>query len=136
MEKRKPRKKLAKQKEYQNKLEPFDFSKIGTTEDPCFGKHYDAKAPECTRCGDSELCIIALSQNAHVQRDKLEQKNTFKDIENDLEPEKDAVVIIPKLIKRYVAKGYMFKKCFRLVQKKFPDAEEAFVKRIYKNHKS
>jgi hypothetical protein len=133
MEKRKPRKKLAKEKEFKNPLKPFDFSKIGTENDPCFGKHYDVKTPECQACGDSELCLVAMSQNLAVKRKNLEGKSTFKDIEQDIEPTKDEIVQVPKLVNRYIKKEYTLKKTLRLILKKYPEVDQSWVKRLYKN---
>ena len=66
-------------------LEPFDVSKLGSDEDPCFGKLYDLSAPECRECGDIELCAIKLSQSQAVKTLEMESKMAFRDIqESDL----------------------------------------------------
>lgn len=64
-----------------NLMIPIDISKIGSVDDPCFGKLYDGNEKPCQRCGDSELCIIAMGQNNHSKRKQIESKNRFKDIE-------------------------------------------------------
>jgi len=133
MKKRTPRKKLSKNKEFKDITKPLDFSKIGTLEDPCFGKHHDVKAPECVSCGDSELCLIALSQKAKLKREKLEETITFKDVEKDIPDEENPTIQVPKLIRKYKKKEYSLKKTLRLVLKKFPDSDKAFVTRLYKN---
>lgn len=75
--KRKPRKTT----DIPNLLQPFDITKFGTDEDPCFGKLNDPKAPECQRCGDFEFCSIVMAQNLAQKRIKVEKKNEFKDLE-------------------------------------------------------
>lgn len=60
---------------------PIDITKLGTDNDPCFGKHYDARASECIRCGDCELCLIKMGQRNHGLRKKEESKKKFKDLE-------------------------------------------------------
>ena len=64
-------------------LEPVNLSKIGTDDDPCFGKHPDLKAEECQECGDSELCQIAFAQRMNAKRLELEKGTHFKDIERE-----------------------------------------------------
>ena len=60
---------------------PLDLSSIGTDRDPCFGKHYDSLADECSRCGDAEFCTIAMGARLNTKRSKLESKQKFKDLE-------------------------------------------------------
>ena len=70
------------------KLEiPFDISKLGSKDDPCFGKHYDLNAEECQRCGDIEICAIATGQNLNISRKVIEETQPFKDIESNNEGE-------------------------------------------------
>lgn len=76
--KRKARKK--KSKEITNLLIPITLDDLGTTNDPCFGKHFSPQATECMRCGDAELCQIATTQNQHILRHKEEAKGEFMDI--------------------------------------------------------
>ena len=66
---------------------PITLDMIGTYNDPCFGKLYDGKASECRRCGDSEVCLIAMGQNNHKNRDSIEAIQQFK----DLKPEEFSV---------------------------------------------
>lgn len=73
-------------------LKPFDFTKFGTEDDPCFGKLYDLSAPECKICGDQELCGVIFSQNMHSIRKELEDKTKFKDL--DLPRDYDNLTII------------------------------------------
>ena len=63
-----PRKERNSKIPKENLLVPFDVSKFGSEEDPCFGKAYDLSAPECQRCGDLEFCAIAFSQKQHLLR--------------------------------------------------------------------
>lgn len=62
--------------------EPIDITKIGSTDDPCFGKLYDLSTEECRRCGDSELCALVFAQTKlKRQRAEMEKKNRYKDLE-------------------------------------------------------
>lgn len=61
---------------------PIDITKLGTSEDPCFGKLYDLSTDECKRCGDSELCALVFAQGKlKDKRTKIEKDNRFKDME-------------------------------------------------------
>jgi hypothetical protein len=62
-------------------LKPFDVTKFGGEEDPCFGKEYDLTAPECGICGDIEACSIAFMHNTTRVRTQLEAENKYKDLE-------------------------------------------------------
>ena len=75
---REPRKKLIKKVDI---MKPLNINTLGTSDDPCFGKHYDIKAPECQRCGDSELCAIVKAQKNNIAREKIEKNKSFKDLE-------------------------------------------------------
>lgn len=74
---------MAKKSSYENSniLEPLDFTKIGSSDDPCFGKEYDLTTEECRLCGDSELCCAVFAANLGKTRDKLEKENKYKDLE-------------------------------------------------------
>lgn len=78
--KRKPRNVMAKKNLDLTKPLDLPFDKLGSDDDPCFGKHNDPTAPECGRCGDSEICAIVQSQKAHLTRKKIESESEFKDI--------------------------------------------------------
>lgn len=78
--KRKPRNKKAK--EIKNLLIPVKLEDLGTPQDPCFGKLFDPKAAECNRCGDAELCQIALARiQLPKERSKVEEAGKFRDLE-------------------------------------------------------
>ena len=62
-------------------LKPFDVTKFGSDEDPCFGKLYDLNADECQICGDIEVCSIAFAQGQLRVRTQLEAESKFKDLE-------------------------------------------------------
>lgn len=62
---------------------PITLDLIGSDNDPCFGKLYDGTASECRRCGDSEVCIIAMGQRNAKVRAEIESKQRFKDIEEE-----------------------------------------------------
>lgn len=59
---------------------PLDITKLGSDEDPCFGKLYDLSTDECQRCGDSEFCSIKMSQTMNIKRKSIEGTQEFKDI--------------------------------------------------------
>lgn len=62
-------------------LTPFDPTKFGTEDDPCFGKHHSLNSDECQICGDIEICAIATMQNQLSMRALLEKENKYKDLE-------------------------------------------------------
>lgn len=128
-EKRQARKKINK-KEI-DFFKPLNITDFGTEKDPCFGKLYDVKANECSRCGDSEICLIVMSQRMNTTRKKLEKENSYLDTEDILPDEKDEQLAVPNLIKRYVSKNYTLKKTRRLILKKFPNTNTDKIKRLY-----
>lgn len=79
--KRKSRSKVVKDKTI-NMMEPLQFDKLGSADDPCFGKLHDYKADECKVCGDAEICSIVCSQKLHAKRKLIEEKQDFKDTQN------------------------------------------------------
>ena len=89
----------------------LDIYKLGGDEDPCFGKHHDLTAPECARCGDSELCQIATMQRQTLERDNDETKYMDQAHDNQTRVQKTAKrlvklgkkdsIIIDKLIAKY-----------------------------------
>jgi Na+-translocating ferredoxin:NAD+ oxidoreductase RnfC subunit len=81
MIKRKKRNKIDKSK--LDMTVPLDILKLGSEEDPCFGKHHDPKAEECGRCGDAEICSIVCGQKLHLKRENIEKEKKFKDIQKD-----------------------------------------------------
>lgn len=64
-------------------LKPFDVTKFGTPDDPCFGLYYDLTADECQECGDIEVCAIAFAKNQHIKRASIEASQKFKDLEEE-----------------------------------------------------
>lgn len=62
-------------------LKPFDVTKFGSEDDPCFGKHHDLNSDECQICGDVEICGIATMQSQLTMRQLLEKENKYKDLE-------------------------------------------------------
>lgn len=99
--KRKSRHKKAKKLDT---LEPITLEQIGSEEDPCFGKHYSPKAEECTRCGDSEICAIAMGQINHMMRKIEEGKKEFKDLEETKIKRKEGRKKLKKQIKNRARK--------------------------------
>lgn len=103
--KRKPRKNI----QVANKLStlyPISITEFGSEKDPCFGKLYDPKHDTCGRCGDSEFCSIAMAQNNHVNRLKVEKTTKFKDIEEqNIKPTSDKKALkkeIKSLIRKMI----------------------------------
>lgn len=85
---------------------PIDLKKIGTPEDPCFGKSYDPRSSDCKICGDIEICAIAQLQNNKIQRELLAREKDFKDLdEANFLNEKDAKEA-KRLIEKYKSRGY------------------------------
>lgn len=78
--KRKPRKKFSQDQSI-DMMKPLPLEKVGTPDDPCFGKFHDPSAEECQRCGDSEICSIVCGQNLHHKRKLIEEKQKFKDLQ-------------------------------------------------------
>lgn len=81
MSKKKKRKARNSKKPPEDFLKPIDIMAFGSEADPCFGKHYDLTAPECGRCGDSELCLIKMMQSSTKKRETISEKQRFKDLE-------------------------------------------------------
>ena len=77
-EKRKARKKISKKMDI---TQPITLEQLGTAEDPCFGKLYDPRTSECSRCGDCEFCAIAMGQLNNISRARVEKKAAFMDME-------------------------------------------------------
>lgn len=80
-------------------LKPITVEMLGTEDDPCFGKHLDPRTPECSRCGDAEICGIIMQQKLHIRRAQEEKENNFKDLE--LEKKADPA-LIKKMIRRRI----------------------------------
>lgn len=106
---------MAKQRKARNKLSkeldtavPIPLEKIGSNDDPCFGKLNDPRNSTCQRCGDIEICAIAMGQLNHMKRKLVEEKQHFKDIEekdiqvipNRKEVKKHVRVMIREIVKR------------------------------------
>jgi hypothetical protein len=72
-------------------LEPVNIEMLGTENDPCFGKHYDPRCAECSRCGDNEICAIVMAQKNTLKRAALEAEQEFKDIQPEVMADKKLV---------------------------------------------
>ena len=110
MARRKQRTEIAKQT---TTVQPFDITKFGGEEDPCFGKLNDPKAPECQQCGDFEFCAIITAENLKKIRVKEEEKTEFKDLSDTPEIEDIRQFMLKKLEKASLVK------VIRLSMKKF-----------------
>ncbi len=75
--KRKSRDKV--NKEEINLLKPLNLANFTLENDPCFGKHHDLKAPECNRCGDSEICSIIVAQGLNTERQEISRETPIKE---------------------------------------------------------
>jgi hypothetical protein len=113
----------------QDPLTPFSIENLGTNGDPCFGQGYDLTTKECKLCGDSELCAFKMSQQLHITRKELEEKNKYKDIDN-LEDVKG----IKKYIRGLKRKGLKRKEIVEKTSIKFESPKEV-VRKIYKELK-
>jgi hypothetical protein len=105
--KRKARRELVKTTDV-TKPVIFPLEKIGTDEDPCFGKFNDPRHPICQKCGDIEICAIAMGQLNHIKRLMIEEKSSFKDVEETKIPPMDPQKIrieIKKAIKDLIKRG-------------------------------
>lgn len=106
-------------------LKPVDLKKIGSKNDPCFGKHYDLKAPECNMCGAVELCGIAYAQKLSIERFEQEKKLEYLDLQPTFNiPE------IRTYFKKKLKKYGDEKKAKRLTKKKF-NLSSKNLKQIY-----
>ena len=75
-------KEVRKELETGDIFEPIDITKLGSGNDPCFGKNYDLSTKECKMCGDSELCCIKFTALMGKTRKELEAETKFKDLES------------------------------------------------------
>lgn len=107
-------------------IEPFDITKFGSEEDPCFGKLNDPKAPECKICGDFEFCAIVTAENLKKVRVREESKSQFKDLDTTPEIEEIRQFMRKKL------EIYSGVRVIRLAIKKF-DISKAKAKTIIKD---
>ena len=122
--KRKPRNVINKQDV--PVTEPFDITKFGSEEDPCFGKLNDPKAPECKMCGDFEFCAMVMAENLNKVRQKEEKKSEFKDLSETPDIEKIRQFMAKKMEK------HSKPKIIALAVKKFK-ISKVKAKTIFKN---
>jgi len=81
-----------------------DIFKLGSSEDPCFGKLHDLTDSICRRCGDNELCQAVMGQKLHNERSAVEKKQAFKDLEQPYEKPKSANHEMRIWMKKKIAK--------------------------------
>jgi hypothetical protein len=97
-------------------LKPFDVSKFGSEDDPCFGKLYDLEEEECQYCGDHEFCGIAFTQRLKKLRQNQEKQIPMKDREiDDLEFKAE----VRDFIEKKREQGFRDPKIQRFIRKKF-----------------
>jgi hypothetical protein len=99
-------------------MKPVDITMFGSKDDPCFGKLYSPTASECQRCGDCEICAIVTAQKAKVIRTKVEEKSSFKDLEEvDIEVKRSVKnLVITNKITSYKEVVILIKKKFKYKQ--------------------
>lgn len=105
--------------------EPYPLELIGTQDDPCFGKLHDPRDPVCMKCGDSELCLIAMGQNNHQLRLEKEKESALKEYTPEPDTPNYKVMLIKILRKR---KGQWLKRedlADELVEDSYISHEEA-----------
>ena len=107
-------------------LKPVDFSKVGTNDDPCFGKLYKLSTKECSMCGDSELCAVVFAQHMNKERKKIEKTNKFKDL--DLLEENKSLV---NWVKQKHKEGLTRAEVIKTARKTFGSQRDE-IKKIYK----
>lgn len=99
---RKPRKKLSKKLDTLAPISNITLEQLGTAEDPCFGKLFEPRTDECSRCGDSEICAIKTMQNNNLRRAEIEAKHKFKDLEEIKDPLKADPIVIKKMVRKRI----------------------------------
>lgn len=96
--KRYPRKKPKEHKNIDIMI-PLVYEKLGTADDPCFG-NYSAKAPECKRCGDSEVCAAISVNKILLEINEVEKTQEFKDNHEGQLVDKQNLKIASRMISR------------------------------------
>lgn len=136
MAKRKSRKDIVKKVDTTKPLTPIELTKLGTEDDPCFGKHFDLTADECKICGDCNVCSIVFNATTEKKRDKVEKEHRFKDLELEgkkkdkhLKETKES-----KLVKRLLEKGMPTIKIVKRLVSKF-EMDKAKAKKLVKSIK-
>ncbi len=115
-------------------MEPVDITLFGTDDDPCFGKHYDLKADECQRCGDSEFCALKMGQTLNKERKQIESSTKFLDVDEEVNST-DETERVKKSVRRAIRKGTSLLKVKKLIGRKYPEFPKESVKEIYKSYK-
>lgn len=112
-----------------------DLFSFGSADDPCFGKEYSTKAPECRECGDNEICAIAMAQKAKLKRQKMSKEQSFMD-------EEDTDIDVINALKNLVITNRItyLKEVCKHIKKKFGSkdllAAKALVKKAIKSDKT
>lgn len=96
---RKRRKKISKKVDTLKPIPQLTIDQLGTSDDPCFGKHFSPKADECSRCGDSEICAIMMMHKNKIKRAEIEAEQTFKDMEEEKEPLRADPIQVKKMVR-------------------------------------
>lgn len=111
-------------------LKPIDIFKLGTDEDPCFGKLFSLTHPTCRRCGDNELCQAVMAQNLHKTRKEIEDKHAFKDLEQPYEDPKEMHFEMKRWMTKKISMGVAESTIIRRAVKRY-DVTKGEAKRVY-----
>ena len=130
--KRKERNQLSKKVDITKPLDVLEIEKLGTDDDPCFGKLHDLTEDACKRCGDSHICQIVFNGKTKAMRDDIESKNRFKDLE--LDKNEINTGEIKKFIKSKLSKGVISLKIVKQLQNKF-GIEKQEARKLVKKYK-
>jgi len=109
-----------------------DIFKLGSSDDPCFGKLHDLTDSVCRRCGDNELCQAVMAQNLHKTRNEVEKTQAFKDKEQPYEKVKPEHHEMKMWMKKKVAKDLDKKLIIKRAMKRY-DVSRAVARQVYKN---
>jgi len=109
-----------------------DIFKLGSSDDPCFGKLHDLTDSICRRCGDNELCQAVMAQNLHKTRNEVEKTQAFKDKEQPYEKVKPEHHEMKMWMKKKVAKDLDKKLIIKRAMKRY-DVSRAVARQVYKN---
>lgn len=117
-------------------LKPIDITQFGSDNDPCFGKLYNLAEPECKRCGDQSLCGIVFGQTLHLERNNVEAKSKFKDLELDKldKPKTTENKALEKWVKNKISEGLTRVQIIKKAKATFGSTRDE-IKEIYKKLK-
>jgi len=119
------------QKEKIEMLTYIDPLELGSSKDPCFGKHYSLTATECTICGDAVFCANKQSiklKSLVIKEEAKEVSGKFVDTNlRDL-----TIAAANKYIAEKAKKGMNRKLLFKMAKKKYKLPNEQILSEINK----